>query len=91
MPSENFKSKRYGPAKNPRNIGGTNTVPYGGGIHENDHPPLPVTPDFRDDTRAAEVGGLRGFYDARNWTKKIDQAALAKIRRDFMFPRVTSK
>ena len=91
MPSENFKSKRYGPAKNPRNIGGTNTVPYGGGIHENDHPPLPAVPDFRDDTRAAEVGGIRSWYKTRNWPDRIDQAALAKIRRDFMFPRVTSK
>ena len=89
MPSEKYKTKRYEPLPGPSND--TGTTPYGGGIHGNDHPPLPAVPDFRDDTRAAEVGGLRGFYDIRNWPDRVDQAALAKIRRDLLSPRVTSK
>ena len=89
MPSEKYKSKRY--EKVPQPDSGTGTVPYGPGVHGDDHPPLPAVPDVRNDTRAAEVGGLRSWYKTRNWPDKVDQTALAKIRRDFMFPRVTSK
>ena len=89
MPSENYKTKRYEPV--PVRPNDTQTTPYGGGVHEGDHPPLPAVPDFRDDTRAAEVGGIRSRYKTRNWPDRIDQSALAKIRRDLLSPRVTSK
>ena len=36
-------------------------------------------------------GGLRNWYWKPDWVKRIDQTALAKIRRDLMFPRITSK
>ena len=90
MPSDKYKSRRYGPAKESSVNSGTNTTPYGPGAHDH-HPPLPVTPDFRDDTRAAEPGGLRGFYDIRNWTKRVDQSALDNLRRAFLQPTITSK
>ena len=88
MPSERYKSKKYESVPKPSTNTGTSA--YGPGAYD-DHPPLPVTPDFRDDTRAAEFGGLRSWYRTRNWPDRIDHAALEKIRRDFMFPRVTSK
>ena len=88
MPSDKYKSKRY--EKVPTPDSGTGTVPYGPGSNDA-HPDLPTHIDVRDTTRAAEFGGLRSWYKTRNWPDKIDQTALAKIRRDFMFPRVTSK
>ena len=89
--SKQYRSKRYGPVKEPSNDTGTNTVPYGPGVHGNDHPPLPVTPDFRDDTRAAEVGGIRSWYKTRNWPDRVDHAALERVRQSFLHPTVTSK
>ena len=89
MPSESktYLSRKYGPPKQTPNDAGTNTGTsnYGPGSTDH-HPKLPVTPDFRDDTRAAEPGGLRSRYDIRNWTQKVDQAALHKIRNDIRFP-----
>lgn len=92
MPSESkqYRSKRYGPLKDKIVDTGTNTVPYGPGA--NDHPPdLPTHIDVRDESRAAEAGGLRSWYKTRNWPDRVDQSALAKIRMDLLHPRVTSK
>ena len=91
MPSENFRTKRYGPAKDSTVNSGTDTTPYGPGVHGNDHPPLPAVPDFRDDTRASEVGGIRSWYKTINWPDRVDRAALERVRQSFLHPTVTSK
>ena len=94
MPSESktYLSRKYGPPKQTPNDAGTNTgtSAYGPGSTDH-HPKLPVTPDFRDDTRAAEPGGIRSRYKTRNWPSKVDHAALERVRQSFLHPTVTSK
>ena len=58
MPSENYKSKRYGPTQ-PAPDGGVESDGYGGGAHVNDHPGYPNVFKIVDESRRHELGGIR--------------------------------